>query len=111
MLPEGEDELDGVAGLLPPCQTPPFQEPPLLDDDDEEEEPLPVEPLEWPLPEDELEPEPELGLPGHEAGQPQDGVHVLLDWPLPWQTFPASDGTDGHLSTPSRIATPMPPEK
>jgi len=91
-------------------------------------EPLPLpEALPEALPESVLDPEldePVLGplpspvpsgplpeLAGQAAGQEHDGFQVELDEPLPWQTLPASDGTEGHLSTPSRIAIAIPPEK
>lgn len=98
---------EDTTGLLEPTQTPLSQWPPLDELLSEPDEPLLEEPE--PLPEEELELE--LGLPGHVAGQLHDGVHELFDDPLPWQTLPASAGTVGHWSTPSRMATPIPPEK
>jgi len=95
-----------VLGLLGPTQTP-FCQLPLL-----ELLELLLELLEPEL--DELVPLPLVpfpGLAGQEAGQEHDGFQVELDVPLPWQTLPASDGTEGHLSTPSRIAMAIPPEK
>lgn len=91
-----------MLGLLGPTQTPPFQ--------------LPLSLLLLELLLEELElllplPLVLLGLAGQEAGQKQDGVQVELDEPLPWQDLPASDGTDGQWSTPSRMARAMPPEK